>query len=92
MWTYNLVSINPINKSPVKTNILQRIDSLSRLLNLAANSFRDQLRGELRKRAASGLALNDLSHLLPNGANLGRPRISRLLDLVGASLREGNGE
>ena len=48
--------------------------------------------GELRKGAAGGLALHDLGHLLANGADLRRAGVGGLLDLVGASLGESDGE
>lgn len=48
--------------------------------------------GQLGQGAASGLALDDLGHLLADGTNLRRAGVGSLLDLVGASLGEGNGE
>lgn len=48
--------------------------------------------GELRQSAGGSLALNDLGHLLANGTDLRRAGVGGLLDLVGASLGEGNGE
>lgn len=48
--------------------------------------------GELRQSAAGGLALHDLGHLLADGTDLRRAGVGGLLDLVGASLGEGNGE
>ena len=48
--------------------------------------------GELGQGAASGLALDDLGHLLADGADLGRASVGSLLNLVGATLGEGNGE
>lgn len=48
--------------------------------------------GELGESAGGGLALDDLGHLLANGADLRRTSVGGLLDLVGASLGEGNGE
>jgi hypothetical protein len=59
---------------------------LARLLNLTTDDFGDQLGSKLSERAASGLALHDLGHLLANSADLGRASICSLLDLVGASL------
>lgn len=46
--------------------------------------------GELSKRAAGCLPLHDFDHLLANGTNLGRTSICGLLDLVRASLGEGD--
>ena len=48
--------------------------------------------GELRESAAGGFALNDLGHLLADGTDLRRAGVGGLLDLVGASLGEGDGE
>jgi hypothetical protein len=76
----------------VVTDVLERVDALGGLLDLTANDLGDQLGGELSKRAAGGLPLHDLGHLLADSANLGRAGIGRLLDLVGASLGESNGE
>lgn len=48
--------------------------------------------GELRESAAGGLALHNLGHLLADGTNLRRAGICGLLNLVGATLGEGDGE
>lgn len=48
--------------------------------------------GQLGQGAASGFALDDLGHLLADGTDLRRASVGGLLDLVGASLGEGNGE
>lgn len=48
--------------------------------------------GKLRKRTAGGLTLHDLGHLLPDGTDLRRAGVGGLLDLIGASLSEGDGE
>lgn len=48
--------------------------------------------GELGEGAAGGLALDDLGHLLADGTDLGRAGVGGLLDLVGATLGEGNSE
>lgn len=48
--------------------------------------------GELGESAASGLALNDLGHFLADSTNLRRAGVGGLLDLVGATLGEGDGE
>lgn len=74
------------------TNILQRVDALSRLLNFTANDLRNQLGGKLSKSAAGGLSLHDFGHFLSNSTDLRRAGISGFLDLIGASLRKGNGE
>lgn len=75
-----------------KTNILQGVDALGGLLDLTSNNLGDELVGELGESAGGGLALDDLGHLLANGTDLRRTSVGGLLDLVGASLGEGNGE
>lgn len=74
------------------THILQRVDALGRLLDLTADDLGDQLGRKLGQRAASGVALHDLGHLLADRTDLRRAGIGGLLDLVGASLRKGNGK
>lgn len=74
------------------TNILQRVDTLGRLLDLTADNLGDQLGRKLSQGAADCLPLDNLGHLLADGANLGRAGVGGLLDLVRASLREGNGK
>lgn len=76
----------------VPTYVLERVDALGGLLDLAANDLRDQLAGELLQGAAAGLALDDLSHLPADGTDLGGGGVGGLLDLVGSALGEGNGE
>lgn len=73
-------------------HILKRVDSLCRLLNLTTNDLGNELGSQLLQRAAAGLSLHNLGHLLPDGANLRTAGIRRLLDLVWSSLGEGNGE
>lgn len=74
------------------TYVLERVDALSALLNLAPNDFRDELGGELGQVASRGFTGDDVGHLLPDLPNLRRPRVGRLLDLVGPSLGETDGE
>lgn len=74
------------------TYVLERVDALGRLLDLAADDLRDQLAGELLESAAAGLTLDDLGHLLADGADLRGRGVGGLLDLVGAALGESNGE
>lgn len=74
------------------TYMLERVDSLGGLLDLAADDLGDELGGELVEGAARRLPLDDLSHLLADGADLRRGSVRRLLDLVRSPLREGNGE
>lgn len=75
-----------------KTYVLEGVDALGSLLNLAANDLGDELGGELGEGAAGSLALDDLGHLAANGADLRRGSIGGLLNLVRAALGEGNGE
>lgn len=72
--------------------MLQGVDALCRLLDLAANDLRNELRSELGESAAGGLALNDIGHLAADGADLRRRSVGGLLDLVGATLGERNSE
>lgn len=74
------------------TYILQGVDALGGLLDLTANDLGDKLVGELRQSAAGGLTLHDLGHLLADGTDLRRAGVGGLLDLVGATLGEGDGE
>lgn len=71
---------------------MQRVDALCGLFDLPTNNLRDKLCGKLRKGAAGSLALDNLRHLLANAADLGGSGVGGLLNLVGASLGEGNGE
>lgn len=80
-----------VNKHWV-TYVLQRVDSLSCLLDLTTNDLRDELGCELGERATDSLMLHNVGHLLPDSADLRRARVCGFLDLVGASLRERNGE
>lgn len=74
------------------TYVLEGVDALGGLLDLAANDLRNQLAGELLQGTAAGLALDDLGHLPADGTNLGGSGVGGLLDLVGAALGESNGE
>lgn len=73
-------------------NVLQREDGGSGLLNLTANDFGNQLGGELSKGDVGSLSNHDFGHLLSDLSNLGRLGVGSLLDLVGLTLSEGNGE
>lgn len=92
----NLRDVNTVISSPrrlvVDTYVLERVDSLCSLLDLAADNLRDEFGGKLGKGAARGLALDDLSHLPADGSDLGRSGVGGLLDLVGAALGEGDRE
>lgn len=71
---------------------MQRINANGGFLDLAANNLRDQLRRQLSKGAAGSFTLNNIGHLASDGSNLGRSGIGGLLDLVGPSLGESDGE
>ena len=71
-------------------HVLQRVDPLRRLLDLAANDLGNQLAGQLRQCDRGRLALDDLGHFLADGADLGGRGVRRLLDLVGPSLGKRN--
>lgn len=73
-------------------DVLEGVDALRRLLDLAADDLGDELLDELLEVAAGGLALHDLEHLPPDLADLGRLGVRRLLDLVRAPLGEADGE
>lgn len=62
------------------------------LLNLSANDLGNELVDELLEVARGSLALDDLEHLATDLTDLSRLGVGRLLDLVGATLGETNGE
>jgi hypothetical protein len=76
----------------METYVAKGVDALGGLLDLTAHNLRNELGGELAESAARCLAGHDVDHLLADHADLGRPRVGGLLDLVGASLGEGNAE
>ena len=73
-------------------DVLERVDALGGLLNLATHDLGNELLGELAESAAAGLTGHDLDHLLPDLPDLRRGGVGRLLDLVGSPLGEGTGE
>lgn len=73
-------------------HILERIDALGGLFNLATHDLGNELGRELREGTARGFALNDLDHFLPNRADLRRGRVRGLFDLIWPSLGKSNGE
>ena len=81
-----------LTERPIKTNILQRIDALSRLLDFTSDDFGNEFCCQLRQAAAAGFALNNLRHFLTYGADLGCASIGSLFDLVRSSFGEGDGE
>lgn len=76
----------------IETYVAEGVDALGGLLDLTAHNLRNELGGELAESAARSLAGHDVDHLLADHADLGRPRVGGLLDLVGAPLGEGNAE
>lgn len=74
------------------TNVLERVDAGCGLLDLTSNNLWDQLGSQLRQSTTGSFALNDLNHLLTDGADLGRLRVGGLFDLIWPPLGEGDGE
>lgn len=74
------------------THVLEGVDALGGLLNLAADDLGDQLLGELGQGAGASLTLHDLGHLLTDGTDLRRSGVGGLLDLVRPALGETDGE
>ena len=72
--------------------MLERVDALCALLDLAADDLRNELGNKLAEGAALCLLGHDIRHLLSDRADLRGTRIGGLLDLVGPSLGEGNAE
>ena len=72
--------------------ILQWVDTLGALLNLAADHLWDQLGGKTAESDSRCLARHDIRHLLPDCTDLRRSGVCGLLDLVGSSLGEGDAE
>lgn len=73
-------------------DVLERVDALGGLLDLTADDLGDELLGELGEGAAAGLTLHDVGHLLADLSDLRAAGVCGLLDLVGASLGEGDAE
>jgi hypothetical protein len=74
------------------TYVLERVDTLGGLLNLATDDLGDQFLGELSKGARAGVTGHDLGHLLADGPDLRGLSVCGLLDLVWSSLGEGDAE
>ena len=74
------------------TYVLEGVDALGGLLDLTADDLGDELGSELGESAAGGLARNDVDHLSADGTDLRRSSVGSLLDLVRATLGEGDGE
>jgi hypothetical protein len=73
-------------------DVLEGVDALGGLFNLAANDLGDELLGKLGQGAAAGLTRHDVGHLLADLSDLRAAGVCGLLDLVGASLGEGDAE
>jgi hypothetical protein len=71
---------------------LKWVDALRALLDLTSDDFRNHLADQLAERAALGLLLHDVHHLLPDLTHLRRSRICRLLDLIWTPLSERDAE
>jgi hypothetical protein len=52
------------------THVLEGVDALGSLLNLAADNLGDELLGQLSERARAGLTRHDLDHLLADRPDL----------------------
>lgn len=74
------------------TYVLERVDALGSLLDLATDDLRDELLRQLSERAGASLTSHDLNHLLADGPDLRRRSVGGLLDLVRSSLGESDGE
>ena len=74
------------------THVLEGVDALGGLLNLAANDLGDELLSELSQSAGASLPLHNLSHLLADRPDLRRSGVGGLLDLVRPALGEADGE
>lgn len=74
------------------TYILKRVDALRSLLDFTANNLGDQLSGKLSQSSTRSLSRDDIGHLLADSTDLRCASVCSLLDLVGPSLRESDGE
>ena len=74
------------------TYILERVNSLGSLLDFASDNLRNQLVSELCKGTAGSLSLNDICHFATDSTNLRGGSVCRLLNLVGSTLGECDGE
>jgi hypothetical protein len=74
------------------TYVLERVDALGGLLDLATNDLGNKLLGELGEGARAGVTGHDLNHLLADSPDLRRSGVCGLLDLVWSSLGEADGE
>ena len=90
----DLECISPVSCNILiySTYILEGVDALGSLLNLATNDFRDELLGKLGKRAGASLTSHDLDHLLADLPDLGGRGVGSLADLVRSSFSKGDGE
>lgn len=74
------------------TYVLEGVDALGGLLDLAADDLRDELLSELGQGACASLPGHDLNHLLADSPDLRGRSIGGLLDLVGPALGESDDE
>lgn len=65
---------------------------LGSLFDLSANALWDKLGNQLLQLASLGFTTHNLNHLASDLLDLGRLSVGGLLDLVGGSLGETNGE
>jgi len=65
---------------------------LGGFLDLSTNGLGNKLGNQLLQLGSLGLTTHDLGHLATDGLDLGRLSVGGLLDLVGGSLGETNGE
>lgn len=73
-------------------DILEGVDALAGLLDLATDDLWDELLDKLFEITAGCLAGHDVEHLFANLLDLGGLGVGCLLDLVASLLGEGNGE
>lgn len=71
---------------------MERVDRMTRLLNLSPNDFRNQLLHKVLQRPTGSLLGHDIHHPFPNLPDLRRLSIRRLLDLIWSTLGECNDE
>jgi hypothetical protein len=81
-----------LSLSTADTYVLEGVDALGGLLDLATDDLGDQLLGELGESARAGVTGHDLDHLLADGPDLRGLGVCGLLDLVWSSLGEGDAE
>lgn len=73
-------------------DVLEGVDALAGLLDLAADNLGNELLDELLEVTCGGLAGHDVEHLFADLGDLGRLGVGGLLDLVVSLLGESNSE